>query len=93
MGKQTVHISDAEAANNFSKVLARVRSGVEIVIDQDAQAVAIISPVETHLRLLSESLRLAKNHGSAITLDEAFSRDLEETVKSYREATYPPTWD
>jgi len=33
MAKNVIHISEAEAANDFAAVLARVRAGAEIVID------------------------------------------------------------
>jgi len=33
MAKHVVHISEAEAASNFADVLARVRAGIEVVIE------------------------------------------------------------
>ena len=53
----------------------------------------MIGPAEPHVRLLSESLRLAKEHGSKATLDGDLARDLEEVVKSHREPLNPPAWD
>ena len=93
MGKRVIHISEAEAASDFPSLLARVRAGAEIVIERDAEAVAVIRPAEPHLRLLSESLRLTKEHGSKATLDGDLARDLEEVVKSHREPLNPPAWD
>ena len=88
-----IHISEAEAASDFPSLLARVRAGTEIVIERDAEAVAVIRPAEPYVRLLSESLRLAKEHGSKATLDGDLARDLEEVVKSHREPLNPPAWD
>jgi hypothetical protein len=34
-------------------------------------------------RLLSESIALAEAHGSTVTLDEDFGRDLEEIINSH----------
>src|SRR5207249_8640202 len=48
---------------------------------------------EPHARLLSESLRLAREHGSTVTLDGDFGRDLEEIINSHREPLSPPAWD
>ena len=76
MAKHVVHISEAEAASNFADVLARVRAGVEVVIGGEVGPVAVVRPAEPHVRLLSESLRLAKEHASTATLDEDFARDL-----------------
>jgi len=93
MKKLVIHISEAEAASDFPSLLARVRAGAEIVIERDAEAVAVIRPAQRHVRLLSESLRLAKEHGSKATLDGDLSRDLEEVLNSHREPLNPPAWD
>jgi prevent-host-death family protein len=93
MAKEIVHISEAEAASNFANVLARVRAGAEIVIGDDERPVAVIRPAEPQVRLLSESLRLAKEHASTATLDGDFARDLEAAIDSHREPLNPPAWD
>jgi len=53
----------------------------------------VLRPAEPHVRLLSESLRLAKEHASTATLDGAFARDLEAAINSHREPLNPPAWD
>jgi prevent-host-death family protein len=93
MAKDVIHISEAEATNDFASLMARVREGAEVIIQKDAQPVAIVRPAEPHGRLLSESLRLAKEHGSTATLDGNFGRDLEEIINSHREPLNPPAWD
>jgi hypothetical protein len=55
--------------------------------------VAVVRPAEPHVRLLSESLRLAKEHASSATLDGDFARDLEEAINSHREPLNPPAWE
>jgi prevent-host-death family protein len=93
MAKNVIHISEAEAARDFARLLARVRAGGEIVIGDAACPVAVVRPAEPHVRLLSESLRLAREHASTATLDEDFARDLEEAINSHREPLNPPAWD
>ena len=93
MAKHVIHISEAEAASNFANVLARVRAGAEIVIGDDVRPVAVVRPAEPYVRLLSESLRLAKEHASDATLDGGFSHDLEAAINSHREPLKPPAWD
>jgi antitoxin (DNA-binding transcriptional repressor) of toxin-antitoxin stability system len=88
MADHVVHISEAEALNNFADVLARVRAGAEVVIERDARAVAVVRPAgdEFRPRLLSESIALAKKHAEELgyepTLDPDFAADLEEIIKS-----------
>ena len=93
MTKHVIHISDAEAASDFASVLDRVREGAEVVIEHDARPVAVVRPAEPHVPLLSESLRLAREHASTATLDGDFARDLEDVINSHREPLNPPAWD
>jgi antitoxin (DNA-binding transcriptional repressor) of toxin-antitoxin stability system len=93
MSKRAIRITEAEAANDFASLLARVRAGAEVVIERDAEAVAVIRRAAPHVRLLSESLRLAKERGSNATLDGDFGRDLEAVVSSHRLPLTPPAWD
>jgi antitoxin (DNA-binding transcriptional repressor) of toxin-antitoxin stability system len=88
-----IHISAADASRDFPALLARVRAGVEIVIEDDASpAVVLRLAAERRVRLLSESLRLAKEHGSAGTLDGGFARDLEAAINGHPDPLENP-WD
>jgi prevent-host-death family protein len=94
MAKLVIHISEAEAASDFASLMARVRDGAEVVIEQDARPVAVLRSAEPQPgRLLSESIALAEAHGSTVTLDGDFGRDLEEIINSHREPLNPPAWD
>jgi antitoxin (DNA-binding transcriptional repressor) of toxin-antitoxin stability system len=93
MAERLIHISEEEAAHNFADVLARVRAGAEVVIESGKVPVAVLRPAEPNVRLLSESLRLAKEHASTATLDEDFAKDVEAAIQSHREPLDPPAWD
>jgi antitoxin (DNA-binding transcriptional repressor) of toxin-antitoxin stability system len=93
MSKSPIRVSEAEAANDFSSLLARVRAGAEVVIERDAEPVAVIRPAGPPVRLLSASLRMANERGSSATLDGEFGRDLEAVVSSHREPLTPAAWD
>jgi hypothetical protein len=83
----TVRISEAEAARDFPGLLARVRAGAEIIIEDPATIGVVMRPAaEPVLRRLSESLRIARELGSTATLDGGFGNDLEAAVKSHPEA-------
>jgi len=92
MSMATIHISEAEAARDFAGLMAHVRLGAEIVIEFETRAVAIMRPAVPAGpgRLLSESLRLAKEHGSTVTLDGDFAHDLEAMVNSHPEPLENP---
>jgi prevent-host-death family protein len=88
-----VHISEADAVRDFAGLLDRVRAGEEVVIGSEAAPVAVLKPAGgPYLRKLSESLRLAKEHGSTVTLDGKFGRDLEAVIESHPEPLKNP-WD
>lgn len=89
----TIHISEADAYRDFAALLARVRAGAEVVIEDPASpAVVLRAAVEPSVRRLSESLRLAREHGSTVTLDGGFTSDLEAVVNSHLEPLGNP-WD
>jgi antitoxin (DNA-binding transcriptional repressor) of toxin-antitoxin stability system len=91
-----LHISEAELARDLHAVLERVRQGVEVVVEQDHQPVAIMKPAEPPGRLLSESIDIArqreKERGSAAVLDPDFAEDVEDIVRS-RQLWNPASWD
>jgi len=90
----TIHISEAEAAKDFAGLLAKVREGAEILVEDGAIPVAVIrAPGDRqHVRLLSESLRMAEERGSTVTLDGDFGRDLEAIIDSYSDPLVNP-WE
>ncbi len=89
-----IHISEADAIRDFAGLLARVRLGTEVVIGSDEQPVAVIrSAVAAPVRLLSESLRMARDHASTVTLDGGFANDLEAAIKSHPEPSDAAAWD
>jgi len=90
MAKPVIELSEAEATSDPAALLARVRMGAEVVIKDGTRLVAVVRPIEPHVRLLSESLRLAQEHGSTATLDEYFAKDLEAAIQSHREPLIPP---
>ncbi|MGI8785005.1 MAG: type II toxin-antitoxin system Phd/YefM family antitoxin [Acidobacteriota bacterium] len=96
MAKHVIHISEAEATSDFASVLAQVRAGAEVVIEHDAQPVAVVHPAQPPRRTISEGIALAKAHeeetGEAPVLDADFAADVEEIV-SNRKPWNPPAWE
>lgn len=64
--------------------LAKVRQGVEVVVEQDSRPVAVIRSPLPKGRLLSECIALVELRGSTATLDEGFMKDVEEGIASRR---------
>lgn len=78
-------MTEAELAHDVYAALEKVRAGVEVVIERDHRPVAVIKTPAEPGRPLSACIALADAHGSKITLDEDFGKDLEEIIQSRRE--------
>jgi prevent-host-death family protein len=89
--KNRIRITATEAARDFSRLLDRVSTGAEAVIERHAEPVAVLSPPEFAPRKLSEciAMRLAR---PAVVPDERFAEDLAAIIRGGA-ADEPPTWD
>jgi antitoxin (DNA-binding transcriptional repressor) of toxin-antitoxin stability system len=92
MAKHVIHISEAEAASDFAALMARVRAGAEIIIENGARPVAVLHAAEPVRRTISECIALLPE-GSTATIDPDFAKDVEAAVESHREPLNPPAWD
>jgi antitoxin (DNA-binding transcriptional repressor) of toxin-antitoxin stability system len=96
MSKEVIHVSDKEAASDFASLLARVREGAEVVIEDDTRPVAVLHAAEPVRRSISDCIALAKAHeeetGKAPVLDPEFAQDVEEII-SHRKPWNPPAWE
>jgi antitoxin (DNA-binding transcriptional repressor) of toxin-antitoxin stability system len=88
-----VHMTEAEVVKDIAAVLAQVRQGVEVVIEQDHRAVAVIKPSQAVGRMISEVIADLKARGSNAAMDEDFAHDIEEGIKAQRQPWNPPSWD
>ncbi|HUY95227.1 MAG TPA: hypothetical protein VMU71_08000 [Terracidiphilus sp.] len=90
----TVRISEAEAVRDLSGLLARVRAGEEVVIENGSSPEVVLSSVSAQRpgRLLSESIRIALENGFTATLDGSFEDDLNAVIASHQEPL-DTSWD
>jgi antitoxin (DNA-binding transcriptional repressor) of toxin-antitoxin stability system len=88
----TIHISATEAARDFAELLARVRAGAEVVIEDGPLTVAVLHAPTPPRRSIEECIALLPEDSPA-TIDEDFARDVEGAVAAHREPLNPPAWD
>jgi len=81
---EQVRISEAELARDIASVLDREQSGTEIVIERNAQPVAMLRPAEPRRRKLSE-IAAALPEDSTATIDLDFAADVEAFIDRHRE--------
>jgi len=85
MAKDVIHVSESEAASDFTALMARVRAGAEVIIESGKRPVAILHAAKPVRRNISECIALAKSHeeetGRAPILDADFANDMEEILR------------
>lgn len=87
-----IHISEAEAARDFTGLLARVRAGAEVIIESGTAPVAVLRTPVPPRRSIEECIALLPEDSTAV-IDEDFARDVEGAVTAHREPLNPPAWD
>lgn len=87
-----VHMSKADVVKDIVDVLAQVRQGSEIVIEQGNRPIAVIKPSKPARRMISEVIADLEARGSDAAMDEDFARDIEEGIKAQRQPRIPPSW-
>ena len=78
-GMEPLHISEGDLARDVRSILRRVETGGEIIVERDAQPVAVIRPAEPMRRKISECIALMPA-GSTATIDPDFARDVDEAI-------------
>ena len=95
MELRVVHISEADAVRDLAAVLRRVQARMEVVIERDAQPLAVIRAAAPARRTVSECITLAEAHeeesGQAPVLDPDFAADVEDIIRS-RKPWNPQRW-
>jgi antitoxin (DNA-binding transcriptional repressor) of toxin-antitoxin stability system len=65
---EPLHISEGDLARDVRSILQRVETGGEVIIERDAQPVAVIRPAEPVRRKISECIALMPADSTA-TID------------------------
>jgi hypothetical protein len=95
----TVHMSEAEVARDLHSVLAKVKQGVEIVIEQDHRPIAVLRPsgFGSPGRTLKECIALAKAYEERLSHapipDAEFAKDVQAGIDSRRDSFELPAWE
>jgi antitoxin (DNA-binding transcriptional repressor) of toxin-antitoxin stability system len=92
MPRHIIHVSEAEAASSLAALLARVRAGTEVIIENDAQPVAILRALQPVRRTISECIAVLPEDSTS-TIDPDFAKDVEAAIDSHRESLDPLAWD
>ncbi len=87
-----VRISDLEIAGNFAAALAKVRQGMEVIVEHEHQPVAVLRAMEREPRTISEILALMPKESTGV-MDAEFARDIEAVIEGHREPVDASNWE
>jgi antitoxin (DNA-binding transcriptional repressor) of toxin-antitoxin stability system len=87
-----IHMTEAEVAGNFAAALDKVRQGLEVIVEGDHEAIAVLRPAEPPRRKISECIAMLPADSTA-TIDADFAGDVEAAIAAHRESLEPPVWD
>lgn len=79
MEPRILRVSEADAVRDLATILQRVQAGTEVVIERDAQPLAIMRAAAPERRTISECIALAEAHekesGDGPVLDSDFAAE------------------
>jgi antitoxin (DNA-binding transcriptional repressor) of toxin-antitoxin stability system len=87
-----LHVTESDLVKDVHSILQKVETGAEIIIERNAQPVAVISAAEPLRRTISECIALMPADSPGI-IDSDFEKDVEAAIASHREPLEPPAWD
>jgi len=91
-GMEPLHISEGDLAKDVRSILRQVETGAEVIIERNAQPVAVIRPAGPVRRKISECIALMPVDSTG-TIDADFAKDVEAAIAVHREPLEPPAWD
>jgi hypothetical protein len=83
MEPQVLYISEADLAKDVRSVMQRVQTGTQVVVERDAQPVAVIRTPEPLRRKISECIALLPVDSTA-TIDPDFAKDVDAAIAAHR---------
>jgi antitoxin (DNA-binding transcriptional repressor) of toxin-antitoxin stability system len=95
-----VHISEAEAARDFSAVMDRALAGEEIIVRRGDKEIVVLVPERKTVpegRTLDEIMKLARDReaerGSLAKVDDEFAADMEKIHAEMNQPMDGSKWD
>jgi antitoxin (DNA-binding transcriptional repressor) of toxin-antitoxin stability system len=89
MEPPALHISEADLTKDILSILRRVQTGAEVIVERDAQPVAVLRPIEPVRRTISECVAQLPAD-SVAPIDPDFAKDVEEAIAAHREPLDSP---
>ncbi len=92
MASRVLHITEADLVRDVQGMLLRAQTGTEIIIERNAQPIAILRAVIPEPRKISECIAMLPEDSSA-TIDPDFARDVDAAINAHRDPFEPSAWE
>jgi antitoxin (DNA-binding transcriptional repressor) of toxin-antitoxin stability system len=92
MDSVVLHVSEGDLARDMPAILRRVQAGAEIVVERNAQPLAVIRSAAPVRRKISQCIAALPGDSTA-TIDPDFAGDVDAAIAAHQEALEPPPWD
>ena len=89
---ELLNVSEGDLARDVRSILKRVETGGEVIVERDAQPMAVIRPAGLVRRKISECIVLMPADSTA-TIDPDFAKDVDAAIAAHREPLESPAWD
>jgi hypothetical protein len=89
---ELLNVSEGDLARDVRSILKRVETGGEVIVERNAQPMAVIRPAGLVRRKISECIVLMPADSTA-TIDPDFAKDADAAIAAHREPLEPPAWD
>ncbi len=93
----TLHMTEDELVKDIAAVLAKVREGAEVVVEQGYHPIAVIRPAKRFGRPIPECIASAKAYEEKLGYrpipDPGFAKDVQAGIDARLEPLNPPAWD
>lgn len=80
---EPLHLTEGDLAKDLRSVLRRAETGTEVIVERDAQPVAVIRAAEPVRRKISECIALMPADSNA-TIDPDFAKDVDAAISAHR---------
>ena len=87
-----IHVSQAEAARDFNALMAKVKGGNKVVVEENAVSGEVLHAPAIPTRSFEEIIAMLPRNSPAV-IDEDFARDVAYVIELHREPLDYPEWD
>ena len=101
----TIHMQEAEAARDFSKVMAHVAAGDEVLLERNGSEIAIVKAVSRAnqaarmpktgrtIQEVIAALEYEERQSGPVFIDEGYAEDLASAHTFWNQALDTPAWE